>query len=295
MNLKGIFRARKLLANLKKDPNFSEAIKDKLTRNSLFLYEYISPPEDEYFVSLHNHSDSGCYTLEEMAKTAIKRKYDVFVVADHNMDIKFDGQRIRYYEFDGKGIFLVRGMECRCRLKDPVMKDILLIGYENGIRPFREIDETLDYCKQKRGIAIATSPFNEEARGLSGKQLEKVVEKLDAIETLNSSSSLGFLCCFDALAEEFAKEKNIPGVFVNDAHTLSEIGLAGIGIKKGYLKVLEKPNEILREPDLLIQGLKEVILQKKFNNYGNYIPKMSILYPSKFVTLSHKHAVLKPG
>ena len=53
--------------------------------------------------------------------------------------------------------------------------------------------------------------------------------------------------------------------------------------------------------EVLLEALKTCLKNRQFTNYGSYIPLASVMppfmlaYPDKLTTLSHKHAVLRPG
>lgn len=187
-----------------------------------------------------------------------------------------------------------------------LMRDLLLLGYDGYIKPFRDFKETALACRNQNGLVIATSPFNTGARGLNREQLGKIIDSVDAIETFNSCSGKGRLCAYDILAEEYAEEVGKTGIFVNDAHTKREFGIAGFKVDAARFSYLDDPDYIRaianktngeRKPleQRFFEDLRQVIRTEEIENEGTYIPKASLVYLDKMLTLSHKHAVLRPG
>jgi hypothetical protein len=284
--------------------------------------------------------------LEEMAKTASERGYKIFAVTDHNSDAKFAGEMIKYYpqhdiylvrgkenrcknilsialpngqteilKDDEKMLSEIRREQIsqlgeldaeKVKIERAEYNDMILLGYHDHIDSFRPLVRTMKEAREKGAIVIATSPFNNSAKGLHKRRLENsaVLQNLDAMEILNADSGFGWLCYSDIRACKFSRDNNLPGIFVNDAHTLREIGLAGFGVKKTYApfeaepnltleNYLKNPRRIADNPPEFIEALRGILQNRAFTNQGRYIPLFSIGYADKRQTLSHKHAILR--
>jgi hypothetical protein len=303
-----IFSLIKRFHQLKKKANRSEydaIIKDYMSyeKNPWFSYQRISPKKDEVLVSFHNHSDG--YTFFDLAETASQRGYKFFGISNHSSDSQFDGRRILYSK--DHDIFLLRGMECRCQekaigtedywsmdeLKFKTRKklgdetDILFIGYEGYIDTFQPFEETTKKARAKnKALVQLTSPLNRILKGPSEKNIEAVLKNVDAIEVFDSNNT-SYACCYDVMATKYAKQIKKPQVYANDAHTLREIGCAGVGFRKeDFEKFLKDPNWTINHVDDLLETIRNSLNSGKYNNYGFHVPRFSIVYPDKILALA---------
>ncbi len=285
--------------DLKKSPQYSSLFKEYTGRDSLVYYKYVQPTDGEHLVSLHNHSDGLNYDLDDIARTAARRHIKVLAVTDHNSDIKFDGKKVLYWPYGG-GVFLIRGMEVRCKEKDGTWKDIIFTGYNKNIAPFKNVTDTLKRARDNDSLNIGTSIGNDGAHGLSLDRILEMKSSFDAVEILDSSTGMVYFRYSDILANEFAKKNNLPGIFAEDAHTLREIGLSAFGVKQQDLAIPSGDANTIRDwlnshgDTILIHTLRKILKNNQFTNYGGYMPRFSLFYPDKFLTLAHENAVLKP-
>jgi len=322
---KDILDARREFRSIRRSPKYKDILEQyyKNAQRPWFVYRHIKAKPDEVLISLHDHSDGIDCSLEDIARRGAEAGYKIIGVTNHNSDQKFSGERVLYFDF-GSGIYLVKGKENRCiedATKKDEGKDIILIGYENHVDPFMPIEKTLDSAKKNKGIIIVTSGFNRPSHGFGLFELDRYLEYFDAIETMNPCSGLSCFNYSDILSIDFARKNSLAGIYGDDAHTLDEIGLAGWAVKKdvlpflddaGFIKdsrVISDHGRAINNADVLVEGIRNILYDpqmivsshgkpmegsKGIFNYGNFMPKLSLMYPIKFPTLSHKHAVLQP-
>ena len=88
------------------------------------------------------------------------------------------------------------------------------------------IEQTISQIKAQGALVNIPHPFDTfRGLGLDDKELEALVDQIDAIEVFNARSS--FLKP-STKAQAFAKKYDIPGTAGSDAHTIGEIGNAYI-------------------------------------------------------------------
>ena len=294
-----IYKAREFYRRVKANPQtarFLNVDKERMSLvQKLFAHGRVTKHSQYYLVSFHNHSDGNDESLEEIALVAAQRGYKIFGVSDHNRDDKFEGKRVVYFPFYG-GVYLVRNMEIRCHKDGHSEGDILVVGHKEHIHPFRPLEDTVEQALEQDAIVIATTPFNTFMGGMGEQQLHKIRDRIHAIEVFNATSNMWPFTYADAEAKAFAQKYGITGIYDEDAHCLSEIGLAGFSVNKNLLRSLDqKPEEIVNLPQTLIGELRRVLTEDgKVINHGYYMPLFSTLFPTKFRTLGHKKAVLKP-
>jgi len=278
-------------------------------------YKRLRPEPGYHYVSLHNHSDSMGYDLEEIAWEGFKRDYSVLGVTDHNDDSKFEGKRVKCFRFGDQRwdwIALVRGAELRGYQDGEMQGDLVCLGYEGEIEPFQTVDEIARQCVRQGGFVIATNPLNPFMGGIGAAKLLDILPYVTAVEIMNASN-LGFFRYADVMAEMFcevhrmpepagkrdlihAVNEEIPVIKEQDAHVLDEIGIAGFGVPEVSLSALPAgPSYVELNPQILIRQLEYVIKQGYHCNFGNYIPILSLfLKPDKIKSMSHKYCRLRP-
>jgi hypothetical protein len=286
-------------------------------RNPWFEYKRITPAPDEILFSMHNHTDG--YSLFEVAEVAAARGYKFFAITNHSDDSQFNGKRIIYSK--DHDIFLLRGIECRCQ--EPSLgteeyfsinegkyktrkilgqeNDIVLVGYRGHIDSFKPFQETLDKASQNNSFIQVTAPFNPLAKGPSEKKIGSFLPIIDAVEIFDSNNA-SYLCYSDIIAAKWLEETNsrlnseykVPGIFVNDAHTLREIGCAGTGFKiADFIKFIENPSYTVNHADELLEVVRFSLRANRYTNYGYYFPRFSILYPDKIRAIL-RDMILRP-
>lgn len=100
--------------------------------------------------------------------------------------------------------------------------DLLVLGVvEIPIAPFN-VKDIIDFARKRNGVVIVAHPFREYGLGSLAKNYE-----VDAVEVLNG----GTPSHLNKLAENLAKEMDVPGVAGSDAHNIDELWSAFTEIK----------------------------------------------------------------
>lgn len=301
---------KKIASVLKYQSDLKETL--AWNKNPFIFYKRIEPVADEFLCSFHNHADGGNYELEDIARIGAINGYRVMAVTNHRRDYQFEGNRVIYNkDFD---IYLIRGMECRCEesIEHPKIKkrfsirnlqykpmevhgeenDVIVVGYEGNMRDFQPFQETVKRAREQKALVIMTALGNKPSKGPSIEQVMPVLDCFDAIEVFDSNH-LGYLAGYDVVAKHFAKKHNIAGIYANDAHTLNEIGCAGVGFRDEDFNFLDDPEQVINNPEILIEGIRNSLKTGKFTNYGYHLPWFSIVYPSKILSLL-RDAIIRP-
>jgi predicted metal-dependent phosphoesterase TrpH len=309
-----IHKIRKDFKELKQKLEYRQDLKDALAwrNNPLLFYKQVEPDANQFLCSLHNHTDGGNYELEDIARVGAINGYRIMAVTNHRRDYQFEGNRVLYNkDFD---IYLIRGMECRCeenlehkriRKRFSLRKlqykfeeehgeenDVILVGYRDSIKDFQPFEETIRLAREQNALIIGTAVGNRYAKGPSIKRMLSIKDYFDAVEIFDSNHVLK-MAAFDVIAKHFAMNNNLAGIYANDAHTLREIGCAGIGLFEKDYMFLDNPMEVVNNPDLLIEALRNSLRQSRFTNYGYKVPIFSFLYPSKAISLV-RDAIIRP-
>lgn len=248
-----------------------------------------NPPrisQDELYIDLHMHIKKPEFYpggIEEIVDIAMRR-VDVVMIMHHNhpkgeeLDYETFIQEVKknskygiidygkYAEIKTKNdrLIAVKAQE----LTNEKRGDILAIGCDNPIKPYRSLDKIIEDVHQQNGIAIIAHPMSKSRDNLFKfgvaneeelKELEKVCYKADAIEEFNSNNIL-WMYRSNVLAELFAEEKDIAGVAGSDTHyDLEQIGLSGIIVKTYKLDM-----------NNFIGDLRKVIKNKEFRVHKEY-------------------------
>lgn len=106
-------------------------------------------------------------------------------------------------------ILIIPGVEV-----STVNGDIILLGVaETPPKPWT-VENLIDFARSRGGLVIAAHPYRAYGLGDSARNY-----RIDAIEVLNG----GCPRQLNMLAEELAKETNLPGVAGSDAHEVDEL------------------------------------------------------------------------
>jgi predicted metal-dependent phosphoesterase TrpH len=285
-----------MLKKVLKDPQYAALAAEYMDSEirPFFTYRYAAPLEGHFNFSLHNHSDGKhnheCMPLEEIARVAAYRGYDVIGITNHHEDESFGKDRIKSFEFvfgeKSKRIYLIKGVENRSLFRG-MPKDIVFLGYEGKVDSTRCIEDNVKQMQKQGGIVIATSSFNEPFYGLDKSQLDEILPYIDAIEVFNSASSLSVFTYADIMAKDYAIKNKKAMITANDAHVLPEYGLTMDSVRKEDFPILSsEPINILAHQAEFIDALKQLFHSgKTIRNKGYYIPLMSVIHPKKHVTL----------
>lgn len=88
--------------------------------------------------------------------------------------------------------------------------------------------ETVRLIKQQGGVVYVPHPFDSHRFPLRELVLEALVPQIDLIEVLNARVNRS---AFNARAQTFARQHNLPGGAGSDAHTPGEIGRAYVAME----------------------------------------------------------------
>jgi predicted metal-dependent phosphoesterase TrpH len=161
---------------------------------------------------LHVHtvfSRDAVITRLDLLYYAAKRGLTAVAITDHNCvegAFKFAGE---------KDLLIIPGIEI-----SSLHGHIIGLNVRELIPKGKSAAETVERIHEAGGLAVACHPY----AGLKGSLRERVDEKFDAVETINSSAfpfkrSVG-------RAEEAARKFGLPRVAGTDAHYGPEIGYA---------------------------------------------------------------------
>lgn len=184
---------------------------------------------------LHIHSFASHDSLinkKEILSVCRKRNIGAIAVTDHNEiygAIKFQ-KELPLKIIIGEEITTQKG-------------EIIGLFLERKINPGLTLGETLRQIKDQNGLVYLPHPFDTSTgrRSLGFTDVLEYIEKIDLVEVFNSRT---FLNHYNKKAFEFAKKYGKMIVAGSDAHTLGEIGLAGIEIddfeEENFLEKVKK-------------------------------------------------------
>jgi len=170
------------------------------------------------------HSKDSGLSPEKLIAKARAVGLDGIAITNHNsMDGIKDVERMagKMIVFYGEEIKTEEGEIIALEIKEPIEKDLPLM-------------ETINLVKKQKGFIIVPHPFDVLRKGLGKESLDKIIDKVDAIEGINARSYLGR---FNKKALEYAKEHGKPIVGGSDTHFEMEIGYV-------YTLVDSKPDKL---------------------------------------------------
>lgn len=166
-------------------------------------------------VDFHIHSDfspDGDMSPREIIELAKRLGLDAIAVTDHN-SIEGGKETERLAKslvvFVGSEIKTESGEIIGLNLKEDIPSDLPLV-------------QTCKLIKKQGGFLIVPHPFDRMRRGV-GKEVEKIVKYIDAVEVFNARTLLDK---FNKNASKFAEEHKLPKVAGSDAHFGGELGSA---------------------------------------------------------------------
>jgi len=267
--------------------------------NPLWEHRKVEPREGYRMCSFHSHTDGR--SLRDFAMISAKNGFDLVFVMDHDSDGKFEGNLVRHYEFrEGKGVYLARGIECRCKdikkkhfgpFRWAEITKILFAMYDGEIKTKQPLVETVRKAKEQGAIIISASTLHTGATaGISRRNIELLMSdertRLDGIETLDAgygfvgkSINRHYWAC--AVAEYIADSYGIPVIWSPNDHTDAESGVVANFIKNSDLPCLDNPQVVLRNPYLLREQLRDVFARRAIIPAGSLSPIFSFLRPER--------------
>ncbi len=173
------------------------------------------------FADLHTHSRASFDSLASPAsllRTAASRGLTHLAITDHD---RIDGAleaRDRAAE-TGVDVTVIVGEEVRT-----VDGDLICLFLEEPIPPGLEAEEAIARARSQGALVGVPHPF-DRFRGslLRDARMERLAGLVDWIETHNSRIAVGQ---GNQLAAEFARDHDLPGIAVSDAHSAFEIGVS---------------------------------------------------------------------
>lgn len=158
----------------------------------------------------------------EIVDAALKNGIDCLAITDHG-EIKGAIEAIEYAK--GKPILIIPGIEIKTK-----EGDIIALNLKEKIEDNLSAIEAIRKIKEFGGFVIIPHPFSFFC-AFKG-DLEKLKEKIDAIEVLNASVFFG-----NKKALDFAKKNNLSFVVGSDAHFPNFVGKAYLEIEGKNLSV----------------------------------------------------------
>jgi predicted metal-dependent phosphoesterase TrpH len=164
----------------------------------------------------HVHSEAsydGSEPVELILEQAAEIGLDAVVITDH--DVLYES--IRAAELAPQyGLIGIPGVE--------VSTDdghLLALGVEQMPPAGRPLAETVDWVRERGGVAVVPHPFQRSRHGVRRKTL--AASDFDAIEVYNSWLFTGYK---NRRARRFARAHGHPGVAGSDAHRVEFVGRA---------------------------------------------------------------------
>jgi len=158
-------------------------------------------------IDLHVHtvnSKDGYISLKHLPKIISIKKIDGVAITDHNFLTKLKT----------KDVLIIPGIEISTK-----EGHLIALGLETYIEKGLSAIETAEKIHEEGGLAIAPHPYDFLSSSLNPFKLQ---QKLDAIETVNSSILTFKLS--KMLAEKAALKLGLPKVAGSDAHIPEAVG-----------------------------------------------------------------------
>jgi len=131
----------------------------------------------------------------------------VIAITDHNTIEGYS--KVKELASAYRDILVIPGIEVGTPLGD-----LIVLGVEEKPPTPWDIKDVIDFAKERGGVIIVPHPYREYGLGSSARYYA-----VDAIETLNGNAPSHV----NQLAENLAKELNLPGVAGSDAHNADEL------------------------------------------------------------------------
>jgi len=173
---------------------------------------------------LHLHSKYSADALpgpESIVKEALCKRLKGFAMTDHNSVAGF--AELKKLQKQEKGLLIVRGEEVKICENGKCTGELLCYFLQEKIKP-AGFGEVLDAAREQDALISIAHPFDFGRKPFCGG-LEKAAQKVDAVEVFNARS---YSARANELAKEFAEKQKLAFTAGSDAHSLAEIGNAGI-------------------------------------------------------------------
>lgn len=169
------------------------------------------------FVDLHCHTRGSFDCLsapKDVVKAASARGLTHLAITDHDrIDLALEAR-----DLAPEGLTIIVGEEVRTR-----DGDLICVFLERAIPPGLSAAETIAAAREQGGLVGIPHPF-DRMRGsmLRDPSMAHVAGTVDWVETHNAR----LLGKGNEEAAEFAREHDLPGIAVSDAHSIMEVGVA---------------------------------------------------------------------
>jgi predicted metal-dependent phosphoesterase TrpH len=169
------------------------------------------------FVDLHCHTKASfdCLSLpRSVVRAAAERGLTHLAITDHD---RIDGA-LEAQQAAPPGLAVIVGEEVKTR-----DGDLICLFLRDAIPPGLSAAETIAAAREQGGLVGIPHPF-DRLRGslLREPSMASLGAQVDWVETHNAR----VIGRGNLLAAEFAREQNLPGVAVSDAHSILEVGVA---------------------------------------------------------------------
>jgi hypothetical protein len=169
------------------------------------------------FVDLHCHTKASFDCLSAQAavvKAASERGLTHLAITDHD---RIDGALLAR-DLAPAGLTVIVGEEVKT-----ADGDLICLFLEEAIPPGLSAVDTIAAARDQGGLVGIPHPF-DGLRGslLRDERLEVLGDRVDWVETHNAR----VVGQGNQRAAEYARERELPGVAVSDAHSILEIGVA---------------------------------------------------------------------
>ena len=171
-----------------------------------------------YFVDLHCHTSASFDSLSDprsVVRAAATRGLTHLAITDHD---RIEGA-LRARDAAPEGLTVIVGEEVRT-----ADGDLIALFLEEAVEPHRPARETIEAVRAQGGLVGIPHPF-DRYRGsmLKDPRLEAMAQLVDWVEAHNARVVGG---AGNEKAQAFAREMELPGVAVSDAHSVIEVGVA---------------------------------------------------------------------
>ncbi len=198
-------------------------------------------------LDLHLHtrcSKDSLNTPEAAIKAALKRGLDGVAITDHNTT--------EAWEEAGKA---AKRLGAKVVLGEEVMTpdgEVLGLFLKRPIKS-REFEGVIEEIRKQGGVVVIPHPFDGFRPGL-GKRMEKVVDRIDAVEVFNSRMLSGE---GNEKARRFAEKHGLGMTGGSDAHSRGEVGNA---FTYARARNLEEFRKAILDRKTKVSGVKSGLL-----------------------------------
>jgi predicted metal-dependent phosphoesterase TrpH len=169
------------------------------------------------FIDFHCHTSASFDCLSDprkVVRAAVARGLTHLVVTDHD---RIDGA-LRARDAAPDGLTVIVGEEIRT-----ADGDLIAAFLESAVAPGSSAADTIAAVRAQGGLVGIPHPF-DRFRGslLRDARMETLAPLVDWVETHNAR----LVGAGNERAAGFARDHDVPGVAVSDAHTIVEVGVA---------------------------------------------------------------------